>query len=543
MTAQRFDTVIVGGGTAGCVLAARLSEDAGRTVLLIEAGPAPHRMSEFAKDVLDGGVVAGARASAEYNWLVPGHLTDTRPYLATRGRILGGSSSTNGGYFVRPRLEDFAEWQRAGSAHWGFEAAMPRMRAMEHDHDFGATVVHGAAGPVPVTRTSVGGESTRQFMGAAAQLGFTHLPDLNDQTSAGVGPVPTNTLHGRQHNAAVTHLLPHLDRPNLTVWGRCVVERVVFDGVRASGVVVRRHVADETGVARDGVDTALVIEVVFAGEVVLAAGAIFTPQLLTLSGIGDAHDLARLGIPLVHHSPGVGRGLSDHPQLVVEWMPREPSAQLQGQWMGAALHTGAAGHELEVLQSTRSLAELVAGASSGATAGAAAGATTGTAPRATAVADTGGAALLVAACAPRRTGRIVVTSAEPTTPPTVDYGYLANADVRADLREAARLAARLTSATPIAQFAQWVGGPTVDDLHSDRSLDTWITAHLGSSQHTCATATFAGQTPVVDPEGRVLGVRGLRVADTSILPAAPRRGPALAAFLIGETIADAMRAG
>ena len=502
MSERNWDVIIVGAGSSGAVLASRLSEEENRRVLLLEAGDAPENLELFPDEIRSAHIVAGARPVSPHNWRIPGFITSDREYTATRGRILGGSSATNGGYFIRPRLEDFASWETSGSALWGYEHALPIMRAMETDLVYGATDIHGDSGPIPVSRTNLDTFTAQTFVAAAHELGIPDHQDMNDQGLDGVGPIATNTVGTVQYNSAMTYLTSEINRPNLTIWANATVERVLFSGTRATGARIRRN-----GEVSD----------ILAGEVVLSAGALATPQLLMLSGIGPEEDLARLGVGLVHNSPGVGQGLSDHPQLFGMWMPTEIHEPVEGKWMGGVLHTTVDDALIEIIHSQLSLSELVGEEASPAN------------------------SLMVAPITGRRTGELKLTSASIEDAPTIYYHYLENADVRADLRAAARLTHDFLATETMTSTSEWSWGPPTEIVGNDRELDIWIQEQVGTSMHACATASWAGNSPVVDPEGNVLGVSSLRIADTSILPAAPRRGPAATAILIGEVIAEVMR--
>lgn len=510
---RRADVLVVGAGGSGAVLAARLSEDPGREVLVAEAGPAPRVPAEFPADLLDARFVPGARLGGAAVRAVPVLLAPGTPYAAPRGRFLGGSTTVNGGYFVRARREDFDRWAAAaGDDRWSYERVLPLLRALETDLDFGDAPEHGDRGPVPVGRADPSGHpAAAAFEAAARELGRPGEPDKNAQGAPGFGPVPSNVRDGRRANTAIAYLLAAAHRPNLTVLGGCAVRSLIIDRGRAAGAVAEL----------DGRPVTLE-----ADEIVLCAGALASPHLLHLSGVGPAAELERGGIRVVHDLPSVGAALSDHPQVIVEWTPRRPMPAPASSWLGGALHLpSTGGHEagdLEILQSLVPTALLPPPGPAGGTV---------TAP---------GAPLpfLVSAQAPRRTGGLRTVSADPGVPPRVEYGYLETEDDRRRMREAVRAAAAVASTAAFAEVSRGLTEPDARTLGDDRALDAWVRARLGTCQHTCGTVPMGS---AVDARGRVLGLEGLRVADTSILPVAPLRGPAATAVLIGEVVARAMR--
>ncbi|HEY2191035.1 MAG TPA: mycofactocin system GMC family oxidoreductase MftG [Actinomycetospora sp.] len=491
---MEHDVVIVGGGSAGCALAGRLSEDPGRRVLVLEAGPAPVRPEDYPAELRDVSSLAAADDGHPYNWSFATQLTDAPHRSRTaRGRVLGGSSAINGANHLRATRADVEAWHG-----WSWEDALAAYVRGEDDHDVPGPE-HGHDGPVPVERPSgelLAGLTTR-IVRAAAALGVPAEPDKNGDAPPGVGLVPANVSHGVRFNAAMAYVLPHRDRPNLCVRGDSPVARVLVDGDRAVGV--------ET----------LTGERIGAGEVVLAAGAIASPQLLALSGIGPADELTEVGIPVRLDRPGVGHGWSDHPAVFLGFAYDEPlhpeavSAQAAIHLDAATLHpdlpADPAG-DLEVLLFCRPFAP-------------------------------GGARhLMCAVQQPDSRGDTVLHSDDPRRPPRLRHHYLASATDRARMRAVVRFAADLLGSSGIAI-------PTVA-RSSDAELDAWVAAGLTTSSHLCGSAAIgpaSDPAAVVDPELRVHGVRGLRVVDTSVVPTVPRRGPAATALMLGERAAELFR--
>jgi predicted dehydrogenase (TIGR03970 family) len=518
----RPDVLVVGAGAAGCALAARLSEDPDRSVLLLEAGPGGLGAGSGLQDAR---LVPGAQPDCPAVAWLPVRLTPSRPWSVPRGRVLGGSTAVNGGYFVRARRTDFDRWAAAENPAWAYPRVLPLLRRLEHDLDFGPSELHGGDGPMTVRRPRLDAHpSAAAFRDAALAAGHRADPDKNDpEAPPGIGPVPGNAVDGVRRNAALGYLTPEvLARPNLRLMTDRRVLRVLVERGRATGVLLER-----TGTGAGPGAGAGAQEQMRAGEVVLSTGALATPHLLQLSGIGPREVLEPLGLPVVLDAPAVGARLSDHPQVVLSGPPAPNGAgQPADSWLGGCLHLATPDGDLELLQSLLPMNALMAGQIP-----------TGAA---------GPLPYLLSASPQARpaAGRLRPSSVHPDDPPLIEYDYLTDPQQRRLLRYGVRAAVEIL--TKLAPAAAAEPGPRA--LASDPALDRWIAEHLGTSQHTCGTVPMgpAGGDPAraaVDQYGSLHGLRGLRVADTSILPDAPHRGPAATAVLIGELVAEAIRAG
>jgi choline dehydrogenase len=510
---EHYDVIVVGAGAAGSPAAARLSEDPGTRVLLLEAGAVPTTLGGFAPELLDAGTLRGAAPGHPANWAYPAHLTADRPYAIARGRVLGGSTAINGGYFERARRADFDRWSAGGNEEWSAERVLPVLRSMESDTDFGHEPGHGSTGPIPITRPALHAPAERAFGEACAELGFAAEPDKNGEQPPGFGPVPLATVDGVRWNTGLAYVLPALGRRNLTVRGGNVVHRVVFDGSRAIGVDV------ESGGA---------VSRILGSHIVLAAGSIGTPHLLLLSGVGPPAGLEAAGVRVVHGAPGVGESFSDHPSVTVEWIPRGEHAGSRDRVLGGALNLTSPGSpvpgDLEILQVMTPTARLLTADQSA----------------------TGNPSFIVALQSASSRGSIELRSGDPVAPPTIDYNYLATTDDRSRFRCGVRMLAAVLATRAFSAVADRLVDLDDATLGDDRALDAWVRHRLGTSIHLCGSARFGppgDPLAVTDQYGRVLGVEGLRVADTSLLPDAPTRGPAATAVLIGELAAGFIRRG
>jgi choline dehydrogenase-like flavoprotein len=527
MADQSFDYVVVGAGSAGCAVAGRLSEDPDVSVLVLEAGgrgrspniKIPAAFSKQFKTKLDWDHSTGPEP----------HL-DGRELFVPRGRGLGGSSSMNAMMYVRGRPLDYEGWREAGCEGWGWDDVLPVFKRMENDERHGATEIHGADGPVNVAQQVSPRPVTRRFIEAAQAAGIPFNDDINSPEQDGVGMTSVNQKGGRRWSAADAYLKPAMKRPNVTVQPNAEVLGVEIEDGRAAGVRWR----DKRG--RERLSRA-------RGEIVLSAGAIGSPQLLMLSGIGPADHLAELGIDMVAESPDVGDNLQDHPFFLTCFRCTEnedladaekPRYLLEFLLRGSGPLTSNIGEAMAFVRSRPGLPaadlQLLFGPVYYHDHGFDEG-------------DGGHAFSLAAALiSPRSRGRLRLRSADPSAKPHLVGNHLGDPEDMAAMVHAFKRLREISESEPLSQVRgeELVPG---DGVRTDADIEAFLRRETELLYHPSGTCRMGSDDEaVVDPQLRVRGVKGLRVADASVMPVITGGNTNAPTIMIGEKAAEMIRA-
>ena len=506
---MKYDVIVIGGGSAGSVVAARLAENVATSVLLLEAGTDYPDLSNLPAEIQNGYSRDGEAENSMHNWALRGTITEEQGEIhVAQGKVIGGGGSINGQVYLRGIPEDFDDWASWGNEEWSYEKVLPFYRKAETDLDI-KDDFHGTEGPLPISRKP--GETwpviQSAFYTACLQRGYDTTEDMNGPNPTGVAVVPMNNQNGVRMSTAITHLGPMRHQLNLTIRGNVFVRRILFTDGKVTGVE-----------AESGGE----VFTVEGGKVVLSAGALKSPHILMLSGIGPKEQLEEFGVPLLQDTPGVGANLRNHPIAPISFRVKEGiTLAPDASGVRIALRYTAKGSKEsnDMMMTTSSVFNLFTGEELPERIG-----------RISCVLEL-----------PAGAGFVRLNSSDPTVQPKFDYRYFSHKEDMRRVRDGVRLAVDILETDAYKEVSDHRVAPSEDILADDDALDLWIRHTVGSARHvsgTCKIGPDSDPMAVVDQQCRVKGFEGLWIADSSVMPQVPRANANATAIMIGERVAD-----
>lgn len=513
---KSFDYIIVGAGTAGAVVASRLTEDSEINVLLIEAGPHFATIDETPSDLLDSRAVS----VEDHDWHYITEVTPGRNFPYARGKVSGGCSAVNGVIALRGLQQDFKEWATLGNHGWDWEDILPMYKRIENDLDYGYAPYHGSGGKIPIQRFKPDQYSpvVSAFKSSAMSLGHAWVPDHNHPKGYdGVGPIPMNrggdgTL---RVSSSIAYLLEAQSRENLTIRANTTVNRVSFSGKKAIGV----EVLNSNGST----------EQILGDEVILSAGTINSPSILLRSGIGPVDDLERLNIKCVNNLQGVGSNLIDHSLAVVASYPKPGVVRETDDDVQMVIHYTAPGSthidDMQIYCLGKLGSERFPGAD----------------PSKGLMFGTG-----IVINRPESRGRISLKSADPSTQPRIDHRLNSHAEDMRKMVDGVRQGYSLLTTGSLSEISDGIAVLTNEMIDDTRTIEQYITDRSATIWHavgTCKMGPASDNHAVVDHNLKVHECTSLRVVDCSIFPDHVSRNPMLTCYAVAERLVDIIKSG